>query len=133
MPKRRLNPKRRTPTPKRCVSVPRRAETPLYTETPFCIEAPSYAEASFTHPPHTGGAGWHQRFRVLGFAFWALISRYGFFLVADDFKLVAGGRAFARSILAFVWRLVVLGVPLGWKKSRGGQTFAWVGHELSFK
>ena len=52
---------------------------------------------------------------------------------AYDFKLIAGGPTFARSILAFVWWLVVLGVPLSWKKSRGGQTVAWVGYELCLK
>ena len=54
-------------------------------------------------------------------------------LFAGDFNLTAEGREFARSLLAFVWWLVLFRVPLGWKKSQGGLAYSWVGFELSLR
>ena len=54
-------------------------------------------------------------------------------LFADAFNLTADGREYARSILMFVWWLVVLGVPISWHKTRGGLRYTWVGHELCLK
>ena len=54
-------------------------------------------------------------------------------LFADDWNLTAEGRNFARCLLAYVWWLVVLGVPVSWKKSRGGLCYTWVGYELSLR
>ena len=55
------------------------------------------------------------------------------FLFADDYDLTAEGKEFMMSILAFVLWLDVLGVPLSWKKSRGGLTYTWVGYEKSLR
>ena len=40
---------------------------------------------------------------------------------------------FAQSLLAYIWWLVILGVPLSWKKSKGGLSYTWVSYELCFK
>ena len=50
-------------------------------------------------------------------------------LFADDWDLTAGGPTYARAILTFIWWLVVVNVPLSWKKSRGGFSYTWVGYE----
>ena len=54
-------------------------------------------------------------------------------LFADDFDLTGEGKLFARSILAFVWWLVIFGVPLSWRKSRGGLRDTWVGLEKDLR
>ena len=54
-------------------------------------------------------------------------------LFADDFNLTGSGATFARAILAFVWWLVILGVPISWKKSKGGLVYTWVGYEISLR
>ena len=81
------------------------------------------------HPRHTGGAGsplgGHRTvLTILGreWPLWAL-------LYADDWDLTAVGLAFRHSVLAFALLLVAFGVPLSWKKSKGGFKYSWVGYE----
>ncbi len=45
----------------------------------------------------------------------------------------AAGRRFEESLLSFIWFLVVLDVPLSWRKTTGGFTYQWVGLEIDRK
>ena len=54
-------------------------------------------------------------------------------LFADDWDLTGVGDTFIPATLGFVWILVALGVPISWKKSRGGGTYSWIGYELSLR
>ena len=54
-------------------------------------------------------------------------------LFADDWNLTAEGRDFARALLTFLWWLVVLGVPLSWRKTKGGFVYAWIGLEVDLR
>ena len=51
-------------------------------------------------------------------------------LMADDFRLEAQGAGFAEGLLYMIWLFVILGVPLQWKKLKGGVVLQWVGYEL---
>ena len=54
-------------------------------------------------------------------------------LVADDYLLECGGPAYRRGLLTFFENLFmcsVLGVPLSWHKTSGGDVLVWVGFEL---
>ena len=51
-------------------------------------------------------------------------------LVADDYHLEAGGTEYRASIISFFVLCAVIGVPLAWKKTAGGDTVSWVGFEL---
>ena len=46
-----------------------------------------------------------------------------------DFDMTAGGRSVASTSLATLWWLVLFGVPLSWRKSRGGLRYTWIGLE----
>jgi hypothetical protein len=54
-------------------------------------------------------------------------------LFADDWDIDAQGRNFVLTLLVAAWFLAVLGVPIKWKKCRGGRTFAWIGYERCLK
>ena len=54
-------------------------------------------------------------------------------LFADDWNLIAMGKSFMHSILAYVLLLCAFGVPISWKKSKGGFTYTWVGYELCLR
>ena len=43
------------------------------------------------------------------------------------------GSQYARSLLAFVWLLVLNGFPLSWHRTRGGLVYSWVGLEMSLR
>eukprot|EP00971_Amphidinium_carterae_P229000 4542614-Amphidinium_carterae.1 len=51
-------------------------------------------------------------------------------LYVDDGLLLAGGREtqFATKILYALWILVLAGVPVSWKKVRGGIGLQWIGY-----
>ena len=49
---------------------------------------------------------------------------------ADDFVLLAEGSGFAHTIIAVLLIWTILGVPLAWRKCRGGRALEWVGCEL---
>ena len=51
-------------------------------------------------------------------------------LVADDYHLEAGGTEYRAAIISFFVLCAVIGVPLAWKKTAGGDTVSWVGFEL---
>ena len=51
-------------------------------------------------------------------------------LGADDYHLDAGGPRYRESIIVFFVSCSVLGVPLSWRKTSGGDTVSWVGFEL---
>ena len=51
-------------------------------------------------------------------------------LVADDFLLEAGESDYRFAILSFFILAAVLGVPLSWHKTLGGDVLVWVGFEL---
>ena len=51
-------------------------------------------------------------------------------LVADDFLLEASGGQYRFAILVFFILAAVLGIPLSWYKTLGGDTLVWVGFEL---
>ena len=51
-------------------------------------------------------------------------------LVADDFLLEASGGEYRFAILVFFILASVLGIPLSWHKTSGGETLVWVGFEL---
>ena len=51
-------------------------------------------------------------------------------LVANDYHSDAGGPRYRESINVFFVLCSVLGVPLSWRKTSGGDTVSWVGFEL---
>ena len=51
-------------------------------------------------------------------------------LVADDYHLDAGGPEYRGAINCFFVFCSVIGVPLSWRKTAGGDTVSWVGFEL---
>ena len=51
-------------------------------------------------------------------------------LVADDYHLDAGGKAYRAALMAFFILCAVAGVPLSWHKTAGGDTVSWIGFEL---
>ncbi len=51
-------------------------------------------------------------------------------LVADDFKMESSATNPARSLLFLLWLLVIVGVPLQWGKTAGGQRIDWVGYSF---
>ena len=51
-------------------------------------------------------------------------------LVADDFHLEAGGPEYRPAIVAFFILCSLVGVPLAWNKTTGGDVISWVGLEL---
>ena len=48
-------------------------------------------------------------------------------LVADDYLLDCGGAACRRGLLTFFVLCAVVGVPLSWHKTSGGDVLVWVG------
>ena len=51
-------------------------------------------------------------------------------LVADDYMMEAGGQAYRQALFVFFALCSVLGVPLSWNKTAGGDTIVWMGFEL---
>ena len=51
-------------------------------------------------------------------------------LVADDYHLEAGGKEYRFALIAFFVVCSIVGVPLSWNKTSGGETVTWVGFEL---
>ena len=51
-------------------------------------------------------------------------------LVADDFKIESTAPRPQEQILAALWALVLLGIPLQWTKVHGGRELNWVGYHL---
>ena len=51
-------------------------------------------------------------------------------LVADDYQLEAGGKEYRFALTAFFVVCSIVGVPLSWNKTSGGETVTWVGFEL---
>ncbi len=54
-------------------------------------------------------------------------------LVADDFKIESTAARPERSILFVLWFFELLGVPLQWAKTGGGDTVDWVGYSLAYQ
>jgi len=54
-------------------------------------------------------------------------------VLADDFKVEATGGHYADCLLAALWVLILLRVPISWDKVRGGTRFTWVGYEVDLK
>ena len=53
-------------------------------------------------------------------------------LVAYDYLLECGGCTYRRGLLTFFVLCAVLGVPLSWHKTSGGDVLVWAGFELLF-
>ena len=51
-------------------------------------------------------------------------------LVADDYHLEAGGEEYRFDLMTFFIVCSIVGVPLSWNKTSGGETVTWVGFEL---
>ena len=51
-------------------------------------------------------------------------------LVADDYLLESGGSGYRIGLLLFFVLCAVVGVPLSWHKTCGGDTLVWVGFEI---
>ena len=51
-------------------------------------------------------------------------------LVADDFLLEAGDQDYRFALVSFFVLCAVVGMPLSWNKTAGGETVTWVGFEL---
>ena len=47
--------------------------------------------------------------------------------------LTAEGRAFAKTLLAFLWWVVLFGPPLSWHKCGGGLVYTWIGLEVRLR
>ena len=54
-------------------------------------------------------------------------------LVADDYLLESGGPEYRIGLLLFFVLCAVVGVPLSWHKTCGGDTLVWVGFELQLR
>ena len=54
-------------------------------------------------------------------------------LVADDYLLESGGPEYRVGLLLFFVLCAVIGVPLSWHKTCGGDTLVWVGFELPLR
>ena len=54
-------------------------------------------------------------------------------LVADDYLLESGGPEYRIGLLFFFVLCAVVGVPLSWHKTCGGDTLVWVGFELPLR
>ena len=52
-------------------------------------------------------------------------------LVADDFHLEAGGSEYRAGLITFFILCSLIGIPLSWNKTAGGDVISWVGLELS--
>ena len=63
---------------------------------------------------------------ISAWALWVL-------LFADDYDLAGERSTYKEAMLGFIWWLVVLSVPLPWKKSKGGFTYSWIGYEKSVR
>ena len=51
-------------------------------------------------------------------------------LVAYDYQLDASGPSYREAIVCFFVLCSLLGVPLSWPKTSGGDTISWVGFEI---
>ena len=51
-------------------------------------------------------------------------------LVADDYLLESGGPGYRSELLLIFVLCAVVGVPLSWHKTCGGDTLVWVGFEI---
>ena len=54
-------------------------------------------------------------------------------LVADDYHLETSGASYRAGLIAFFVVCSLLGVPLSWSKTSGGDTFTWVVFQLFHK
>ncbi len=54
-------------------------------------------------------------------------------LLADDLKAESTSRRPQRAIVFVVVLLVVLGVPLSWRKAQGGRVIEWIGYEVDLR
>ena len=54
-------------------------------------------------------------------------------LVADDYHLETSGAAYKTGHITFFVICSLLGVPLSWEKTSGGDTLTWVGFEVLHK
>ena len=52
-------------------------------------------------------------------------------LFADDWWIMSQGARFASPVMVYLLLLVILGVPLSWKKAGGGMVISWVGYEIN--
>ncbi len=52
-------------------------------------------------------------------------------LVADDLKMESSAADPERSLLFLLWILVIVGVPLQWGKTAGGELIEWVGYSFN--
>ncbi len=53
-------------------------------------------------------------------------------LVADDLKMESTARRPEEALLFVLWVLELLGVPLQWEKTEGGDVLNWVGYQFSY-
>ena len=51
----------------------------------------------------------------------------------DDYQLDASGPSYREAIICFFVLCSLLGVPLSWSKTSGGDTISWVGFEILHK
>ncbi len=54
-------------------------------------------------------------------------------LMADDLKAESTSASPSRSIIYVVLILLILGVPLAWRKSQGGEVIRWIGYEVGLR
>ena len=54
-------------------------------------------------------------------------------LVADDYLLECGGAEYRSRLLLFFVLYAVVGVPLSWHETCGGDTLVWVGFEIHLR
>ena len=54
-------------------------------------------------------------------------------LYADDGLFLAAGPRYKRNLLAVLLFLTVLGAPLSWRKTRGGQRTEWLGYTIDIR
>ena len=54
-------------------------------------------------------------------------------LYADDGLCLASGPRYKRVLLAVLLFITVLGAPLSWRKTRGGQTVEWLGYWIDLR
>jgi hypothetical protein len=79
---------------------------------------------------------WARLFAIIVRATHALLGQafmLDFLTFADDFELIAQDRGEYRSILLAITIFLALGVPIKWKKFRGGYSVSWIGLAVDYR
>lgn len=89
------------------------------------------AVATFFFP--IGGGGWRHPCFVSFISLSAKAGSSWALVYADGSLLLQGGHGFTVGLLSKLWFLVLLGMPIIWRKVAGGDENAWVGYSVQVR